>query len=70
MNVSEILKPDTDLLFKASKKDALTATLLKDVTTYILADDYRHAAQAAAHLLAHLAKQSAQKPFTLLRQAK
>lgn len=70
MNASSILTPDTDLLLKASKKDAVTATLLKDITTYILADDYRRAAQAAAYLLAHLAKQSAQKPFTLLRKAK
>lgn len=66
---TSILTPETDHLLKARKADDLAGSLLKDITLFVANGDNRKAAQAAAYLLIHLAKKSAQKPFTLLRKA-
>ena len=66
---TNILKPETDHLLNARKADDVAGALLKDITLLVVSGDNRRAAQAAAYLLIHLAKKSAQKPFTLLRKA-
>lgn len=70
MNLTELMKPETDRISQLRKVDNEAGSLIADIADFLMKQDYRRALQATAYLMVYIAKQGKQSAYKALQQAK